>query len=191
MRATVFTRIAFVGLLLTLLLDVPAGAWNALGHKVVAEIAWRQLAPERRQEIVDTLRRHPRFDADFIRRMPDDVLSADKSIQDRWLFQAAAYWPDVARGGPYDRPWWHFINLLLFVDPADEVLRPELTFNQSFEYPPPGDLENMNVVQAIAYAKETIANHSAAPADKALAYCRLFHLVGDIHQPLHSVSLVS
>jgi hypothetical protein len=62
----------------------------------------------------------------------------------------------------------------LFVDPADEVLRPKLTFNQSFEYPAPGDLENMNVVQAIAYAKETIANDSGAPADKALAYCWLF-----------------
>ena len=59
-------------MLLRLLLFIPIGlciaktyAWNALGHKVVAEIAWRQLEPKQRQSIVDTLRRHPRFDADF------------------------------------------------------------------------------------------------------------------------------
>ena len=30
-----------------------AYAWNALGHKVVAEIAWRQLSPADRQRIVE------------------------------------------------------------------------------------------------------------------------------------------
>jgi hypothetical protein len=54
-----------VAFLLTLNLALSAAAWNALGHKVVAEIAWRQLSPEQRNTIVETLRRHPRFDADF------------------------------------------------------------------------------------------------------------------------------
>jgi hypothetical protein len=77
-----FKRIAFVGLLLSLVFSPPAFAWNALGHKVIAEIAWRELTPEHQQAIVDTLRRHPRFDADFAGRMPDDVLAADKATQD-------------------------------------------------------------------------------------------------------------
>jgi hypothetical protein len=34
-------------------------AWNALGHKIVAEIAWRELDAVARQSIVDNLRRHP------------------------------------------------------------------------------------------------------------------------------------
>jgi hypothetical protein len=45
-------------------------------------------------------RRHPRFDADFAGKMTDDVLKADKATQDRWIFQHAAYWPDIARGLP-------------------------------------------------------------------------------------------
>jgi hypothetical protein len=52
-------------LLLIALLPTPAFGWNALGHKVVCEIAWRELEPATRESIVDTLRRHPRFDADF------------------------------------------------------------------------------------------------------------------------------
>lgn len=72
---------------------VPDFAWNALGHKVVAEIAWRQLDPATRQSIVETLRRHPRYDADFAANMTDDVLRGDKAAEDQWIFQHAATWP--------------------------------------------------------------------------------------------------
>jgi hypothetical protein len=149
--AAMFKRIAPVGLLLAL--ATPATAWNALGHKVIAEIAWRQITPQQQQTVVDTLRRHPRFDADFVGRMPDDVLSADKATQDQWVFQAAAYWPDVARGGPYDHPSWHFINRPVFVDQSDETLRFHRTFDESTGFPTPGHLDNINVAQAIAYAR--------------------------------------
>jgi hypothetical protein len=83
----------------------PALAWNSLGHKAVAEIAWRQLDEPTRQSIVDTLRRHPRFDLDFQAKMDDDVLKADKATQDHWVFQHAATWPDIIRKNKtYDRP---------------------------------------------------------------------------------------
>jgi hypothetical protein len=82
--------------------------------------------------------------------------------------------------------------LPIFLDPDDgKALRDRLPFNQSFEYPPSGDAADMNVVQAIQFTQATIANDSASQTDKALAYSWLFHLVGDIHQPLHAVSLVS
>src|SRR6478752_4099266 len=51
--------------LLIALFCVPAQAWNSLGHKAVAEIAWQQLEPSERQAIVDILRRHPTFATDF------------------------------------------------------------------------------------------------------------------------------
>jgi hypothetical protein len=172
-------------------------AWNALGHKVVAEIAWRQLKPAERQPIVDTLRRHPRFDADFVAKMEDDAAKGGKDVQDHWIFLHAATWPDVARNIPgedkkkYDRPTWHYINLPLFLDPGDQqALAGRLRANISTEYPtrtPPADY---NVIQAIAYCRATIAG-KAGPGVKALAYCWLMHLVGDIHQPLHAVSLYS
>src|SRR3954453_12656003 len=90
--------------------STPADAWNSHGHKVVAEIAWRQLDPATRQSIVDTLRRHPRFDTDFAAKMDDDAVKGDKEIQDHWIFQHAATWPDLIRKNKqYDRPEWHYI----------------------------------------------------------------------------------
>src|SRR4051812_25986395 len=90
----------------------PVVAWNSLGHKVVAEIAWRQLDAPTRQQIVDTIRRHPRFDTDFVAKMDDDAVISDKATQDHWIFQHAATWPDIIRKNKtYDRPDWHYIDI--------------------------------------------------------------------------------
>src|SRR5882757_4767368 len=93
-----------------------AFAWSALGHKTVAEIAWRQLDPAIRQSIVDTLRRHPRFDKDFAAKEDDKSLTGDKAVEDEWIFQHAATWPDIIRKQKeLDRPSWHYINVPLFL----------------------------------------------------------------------------
>jgi hypothetical protein len=46
------------------------------------------------------------------------------------------------------------------------------------------------VVQAIAFCRATLTS-KAGPDVKAAAFCWLFHLVGDIHQPLHSTAIFS
>src|SRR5688572_19032581 len=85
---------------------LPVHAFNALGHKTIAALAWDELPPATRAHIVATLRRHPRFDDDFSRRQPAGLAEAD---EDEWIFQHAATWPDLARGLPgearktYDR----------------------------------------------------------------------------------------
>ena len=56
-------------LILVTSLAPSAFAWNALGHKVVAAIAWQRITPEKRAEIVALLRRHPRFDEAFAKRL--------------------------------------------------------------------------------------------------------------------------
>lgn len=167
-------------------------AWNSLGHKVVAEIAWRQLTPEQRQSIVDTLRRHPRFDTDFAAKMEDDVLKGDKALQDHWIFQHAATWPDVIRGDKdHDRPEWHYIDIPQFLDESDRTaFAGKLPVNISTDYPSNTLREHYNVVQAIELCRATLGG-KAGPEAKAMAYCWLFHLVGDIHQPLHCTALFS
>lgn len=49
----------------------------------------------------------------------------------------------------------------------------------------------MNVMQAVQHAQAAIRANNASPDVKAIAYCWLFHLVGDMHQPLHSTALCS
>lgn len=162
--------------LLLVILSSEASAWNGLGHKVVADIAWQQLNEGQHAEIVRTLRRHPRFDPDFVRDIPE----AD---QDRWIFQHAATWPDQIRGNhEYDMPTWHYVNIPLFIGDERQV-----DFNRSTR--PEGVSAQWNVLQAVEHCRE-ILNSDEPPQKKALAYCWLFHLVGDLHQPLHAVALV-
>ncbi|WP_428305455.1 S1/P1 nuclease [Lacipirellula sp.] len=110
-----------------------ACAWNALGHKVIADIAWQQLDDDQRHDIVAILRRHPRFDNDFARQLPADV------DENRWIFQQAAVWPDLARGfrpedrQVYDHPKWHYVNFPLSVGEA----RPLIGVNLASDYPTP------------------------------------------------------
>jgi hypothetical protein len=174
-----------------------ANAWNSLGHRVVAELAWRRLKPAERQEVVDTLRRHPRFDEDFAGKMTDDVIGADKALQDRWIFQHAAYWPDIARGlhgedlQRFNRPTWHYVTNPMFLDETDQAaLLGKLRINNSARYPSDTPSEAYNVLQAIAHSRAALTSN-AGPNVRAVAYCWLLHLVGDIHQPLHSTSLYS
>jgi hypothetical protein len=170
----------------------PAFAWNSLGHKVVAEIAWQQLEPEQRQKIIDLLRRHPRFDTDFAAKMEDASQSGDKATQDHWIFQHAATWPDVIRKNKdFDRPTWHYIDLPIYLNDSDQkAFAGRLPVNISADYPTKLRNEQYNVLQAFAYCKATLRSN-AAPGVKAIACCWLFHLVGDMHQPLHSTGLFS
>jgi hypothetical protein len=177
-----------VGLVLSLCLGAmarPAMAWNAFGHKVVAEIAWQQLDDTTRQKIVDLLRRHPQFADDFVKKMPDDVEGADKATQDHWVFLQAATWPDIIRKKQYDEPHWHYIGLPVLPDGP----RPS-TANLSMEYPAPTKLDDYNVAQATKYCLSVLADDRAGVDAQAMAYCWVLHLIGDMHQPLHAADLV-
>ncbi len=159
-----------------------ANAWNALGHKVVCAIAWREIDSETQKSIVDTLKRHPRFAEDFISKMP----AIDPA--DEWIFQQSGAWPDIARGirGPdrekFDRPIWHYINYPVTLDGFPE---PKLNLASN-----PADNKSIawNIAQATEFCLE-VTRSKDPPAQKALAYSWLMHLVADMHQPMHSTAL--
>ncbi|TWU27559.1 S1/P1 nuclease [Bythopirellula polymerisocia] len=153
---------------------LPAFAWNALGHKVIAEIAWETLSPEKQSKIADTLKRHPRYAEDF------RDLETDQEI-----FLHAATWPDIARGirGPdrdkFDKPIWHYVNFPIGDGKTNLATNPKESKSISW-----------NVMQATNFC-ESVVNSDAPPQEKALAYSWLLHLVGDAHQPMHSTALFS
>jgi hypothetical protein len=195
-------RPAFMTLLAFALVPASAYGWSDAGHKIVASIAFRQLTPAEQQKVVAILEAHPRFEADFVKRMPAEIAKAPDALRHESLFQQAAVWPDMARGfaeplkEQFHRSTWHFINLPLFLRPADErALKDRLTVNVSLDVPPldaPDEAKRaMNVIQAIRHARKLLAAPDAAKADKALMLAWLFHLVGDVHQPLHSSAMFS
>lgn len=189
-------RFCFAAALVLMSCCGEARAWSQAGHKIAASIAYRLVTPERRKEIADLLRQHPRYNEDFAAKMPKDL--PEESV-DEWLWQQASYWPDLCRGFPddlkaiYHHGTWHYCNRPLFLTPADRAaMEPTLTVNLKTDIP--GDLEGrlgMNILQAIEFNEAQALDANVPAAERAIAICWLLHLAGDIHQPLHSVSMFS
>lgn len=187
----------YVLLILSLLPTCPAFAWHATGHKATAAIAWENLAPARRQEIVRILEAHPRFDEDFRSLMPIAIIRSGSDEQGKWLLEQASIWPDhiqtlddeVKR--EYNRSRWHYINLPVWLSDADRLaLEDKLEHNMATDFQPPLR-QNLNAIQALRGNLAVWHGAAASDADKAVALCWIIHLAGDLHQPLHTVALFS
>ena len=92
------------------------------------------------------------------------------------LFMLAPRWADdIRRDNAQHRGPWHYINFPFKPDgqPA------------SIQTKPP---QAVNIITALV-DNERIVNTDTDPARKSIALTWLFHLIGDIHQPLHSVQI--
>ncbi len=162
-------------LLLLLTVTVPASAWNDKGHMVVARLAWKKLSDKERVQVIEILRRHPHY---------GEFLSAGRPEgfeEDEWAFLRAATWSDWVRGhhkDEYHHGTWHYIDYP-FVPPGSDI--------DPKDHQPPADEEN--IVNQLTVCRTKIKKGN--DADRAVYLAWLFHLAGDIHQPLHCTSLFS
>ncbi len=171
---------------------MPAYAWNDFGHEVVARIAWQELEPEVRERVLALFRQAPRdsrmhcldLNQDrrrgcgrFAYRLGDAESAGDG---DRILFERAAYWPDLARQlDKYNRPTWHYIGWT-WRQGADGSAH-----DTDLPVPEP------NAVSQLVELARSVADTSGRPGERAIHLAWIFHLVGDIHQPLHAASRVT
>lgn len=180
---------------LLLLISPPAWTWSESTHRLIADIVWLELNPQQRGAAYQLLLQHPDFDNGFARFMPTDLPAHE---QPRWVFRQAAAWPDVARDYREDDPkryrafnhsTWHYVNFPLWFDgDAQSRFEGQLTTNLSLD-PNEGNSDRWNAPQAVASNIRIIADPGAAAADRALALSWLLHVVGDLHQPLHTVAI--
>lgn len=190
-------RIHIIVLALCIITGVgTANAWNEVGHQLVALVGYEQLSPAQRAACISILRHHPRFDEDFQRAMPRHLT---QEPEDRWLFLRAAVWPDLVRPSKkhpnrekekYHRGNWHFVNEPLFLTDADErALKNHLDKNLARTLDPRTPEMKWNILQALEHNLAVLRDEHADPSDRAVSLCWVLHLVGDIHQPLHSTAL--
>jgi hypothetical protein len=156
---------------MTLASATPAAAWTRPGHMVAAAIAYQELMatdPDVAHEVLRLIEAHPD-------RGPFEVaIGRDTGEQrDRSRFVEIARWPDDIRGGSYDHPTWHL------------RLRPILDRQSP---PPAGARMAAHGAALEAFAPNVaVARDPQAPAaDRAIALCWIFHIIGDIHQPFHN-----
>jgi hypothetical protein len=124
-------------------------------------------------QILEIMSRHPE-------RAPFEVAVGREGGEERArrLFMEMARWPDDVRGGAADHPTWHYSGRALNDPrkPPPQPRRPEVVGAAR---------------EAFALSAVVLADNGATPAERAVALCWLFHLVGDIHQPLHAADQVS
>jgi hypothetical protein len=169
------THIGFAGLLaVAFFIPLSAVAWNIPGHMITGAMAYRILQsenPRAAAAVQAILEKHPWY-AD---RWRPDLEALPESQRGEMLFMLAARWADDIRtkDRAHNRGPWHYINW---------PFRPE---RETVDTRPP---EKVNILTAIAENQRAV--RETIESDKrAIALAWLFHLIGDLHQPLHTVQL--
>jgi hypothetical protein len=137
----------------------PARAWDPLGHMLVGQIAYDNLTPAAKKDLDELVARFSEKDK------PDSP----------YTFVTAPCWMDDIRSREEMRPFapWHYVNLPFTAEGL----------------PIPDPSVGPNVVNGIQKAEAILTGAQTDPAiDKDMATMILIHLVGDIHQPLHTTS---
>ena len=154
-----------------------ASAWSRPGHMVTAAVAYgamKEVAPEALAATVTLLRQHPHYPTRFRPEIERLELSAEE--QDIYLFMLASRWADDIRDNEnFNRGEWHYINI-----PYKPEGQPESVKTR----PAP----RINILTALAKNTKAAADEGSA-RDRAVALTWLFHLVGDLQQPLHTARI--
>ncbi|MBA3660104.1 MAG: S1/P1 nuclease [Gammaproteobacteria bacterium] len=136
----------------------PLFAWNALGHMIVAQIAYENLKPDVRVK-VDDLVHH------FTEEYPEMK-----------YFQQLSYWPDTLRSQRIETfTRWHYIDVAFSKDGTATKEKID-TDNAAWAI--------KNLVAIVPYERANVYERA-----RFLAF--LIHIVGDLHQPLHTVTYFS
>jgi hypothetical protein len=166
-----------------------AVAWNSFGHMTVAALAYDRLDPAVRDRVDTLLRLNPMY-----KTWVDGVPRADAA---KLAFVMASTWPDIIKddksytndgetpNGPgasqnigYSdtlmHRYWHYVDVPFSTDgtPLEQPRTP-------------------NALTQIEAFRAALASEDASDQVKSYDLVWLLHLVGDVHQPLHTTSRFS
>lgn len=132
-----------------------AHAWNAVGHKLIAQIAFNNLTPE-------------------AKHFCTTIFNIEPSALENYFINGSV-WLDVIRKNhqhKYDD--WHYVDIPFTLDKS--------------KLP---SIYNGKIVWAIKSAQLVLSSKEETSERKAFFLKVLIHLVGDIHQPLHTTTKIS
>lgn len=159
-------RVAFYFVALGLFAEfavVPSAlAWGCKGHQTVALIAEKHLTPETREWVLKLLSENP----------IDPKLKRYCGEATRDAMADAATWADDVRGERKNGPW-HYIDI------------PRGSKHGPLE---PYCGREGCVTSAITEQLAILKNKNADAAERAEALRYVIHFVGDLHQPLHTIT---
>lgn len=152
-------------------------AWNRRGHQAASAIAYARLSQNDKEKAIAILKYHPWYNSEW--RTEYQQSHPPNMSFENYAFIRAAAWPDDIRNNPafHHRPW-HYVNYPF-----------RMPNNIDFD-DPIGDGIMMTKIQD---AMDSVKNDDAISQreNRAIMLSWLLHLLGDMHQPLHTVALVN
>lgn len=133
-------------------------AWNAVGHMLVAKIAYDRLKPSVKAKV---------------NIMVHDL---NKEYPNVTNFEEMAVWPDHLR--------FQRINIFTHWHYTDVAFSDDGTALKNL-------VDTDNAIWALNQIKVVVQNNQSNPFERARFLAFLIHIVGDVHQPLHTVSRIS
>jgi hypothetical protein len=148
-------------LLVLSVVATPLHAWGPQGHRLVARVATDHLTPTARQNV--------------------GWLLGHQTLAD------VAVWADQFRDDNRQTGYWHYTDIppeaKAYDRDRDCPRQPGVAAGDR------ADKWRDCAVDRILYNQERLANTSLDRADRAIALKFLVHLVGDLHQPFHALSV--
>jgi hypothetical protein len=185
MKRKLFTVLT---LILALLLPQSVLAWNATGHQLVAAIAWDNMTPTARRNVIALLQAAPR-DACLLDMFPNDSRSME--VRQREFFMKTSIWADIVRPRDDDtracvrfhRANWHYINY--FWEGVSGATGEDAPQDREDI-----DIPEVNIVERLKLFRP-FASCATSQEERATTLAWIVHMAGDIHQPLHTTARVT
>ncbi|HEX6126964.1 MAG TPA: S1/P1 nuclease [Pyrinomonadaceae bacterium] len=175
-------RAVFLGMIVTALLTT-SYAWDDVGHKTTAYIAWQRMSPEARENVIRILRTAPEdshLSAFYMQYGPEP-----DHIKKLEYFMLVATWADIIRDRAfenrqkkYHKSNWHYDDTFWRQVAGKAV-------------PLSGFEEGGVAVSKLSEFDKVIRDAGASDKEKAIAIAWIMHLAGDLHQPLHTSARVT
>src|SRR6188508_3487062 len=174
-------RLVLVGAVMLMLASFTF-AWDDVGHRTMAFIAWQQMTPATREAVIKILRAAPEDSDVSAYYMSGPEPDETKKLE---YFMLMATWADIVRERSlenrfkkYHHSNWHYDDTFWKqVNGKAEIL--------------PSPEEGGVAIDRLIDSDKVLRNASATEKDKAIAIAWVEHLIGDIHQPLHTSARVT
>ncbi|MEJ7849180.1 MAG: S1/P1 nuclease [Pyrinomonadaceae bacterium] len=173
----------FLLLILTVSAAVPALAWDDVGHKITAYIAWQRMSRVARENVIKILRAAP--EDSQLATFYMSYGAEPEETRKREFFMLTAIWADIVRDrdfktryAKYHKGNWHYSDT--FWKQINGRVE-ELT----------GFPEGGLGVEKLIELDKVLRDPAASAGDKAIAIAWIMHIGGDLHQPLHTSARVT
>lgn len=158
-----------------------ARAWDHPGHMTTAAIAFAEIErtrPDLIEKIGMLFLAHPYASPFWVA-----AGEAKGKERTRRMFIECARWADDAKFTPDDRPTWHTARWPIVAEDAPAEAKAAAAARKG---EPAGQ-----AIEAGTLNFAMVTNPESTHAERALSLCWVFHIVGDIHQPMHVSDLFS